>query len=470
MLLDIDTIKIEAADGKQIPLSELRVGQKIKGITGINTVQRITHTKHHPEIILVNYNLPICSEQPIYSSNGEWLAYQLPKDNVGDKVLNMDDYVYHVEHNHKKITEIIPVHEENASIAVELELDGDHTFIANGYILHNKGGGGGGGTQTTVQKSEPPAYLQPYLTDIAKQARKAYRDVPQGGFQGDLTADPTAAQLAAIQKQKDLANDLGGYGDTTQQIAQRQVDQVLNDEFRAPLNQSFDPTSADTAGVIDAAIAPIQERLTEQLIPQIQSQAIQDGAYGGRRQDVATDAALQDFSREATNTAAMINYEDFARTEGQRFDDYMGRMQLTPELLKLEQAAALTAPEIANLGVQQQLLPSQLMSDAGLQEQLFEQDRIDEAYQQYLLATQTPFAGLDQYASIVAGTPSGQTSTLTGPRSSRGGGGGGVLSGALGGAGLMAGAGQAGMLGSGALAGPAGLIGGAILGGLMGGL
>lgn len=468
MLLSIDSIKIENEAGDLIPLSQLSVGDKVKGISQINTVKRITHTALHPAIVLINNDLPISVEQPIYSSDGEWYTYNRPVDNVSDKLLDKGDQVYHMIRGHRRVRDFQPLHDKDSSVAIELELDGDHTFIANGYILHNKGGGGGG-NQTTVQKSEPPAYLKPFLKDIANKAQDAFEEVPQGGFSGDLTADPTGDQLTAIQRQKDVANTLGNFGDSTGQLAQRQADMVLNDEFRAPLNNDFNPQSAETAGVIDASIDPIQQRLTEQIIPQIQSQAIQDGAFGGRRQDVATDSALQDFSREATNTAARINFEDFSRTEEQRFGDHLAQMQLTPELLKLEQAAALTAPELQNLGVQQQLLPSQILGSAGQRERLFAQDSIDEAYQRYLLSTQTPFAGLDQYASIVAGTPSGQTSTLTGPRSG-GGGGSGVLSGALGGAGLAYGAGSAGLLGAGALAGPPGIIGGAILGGLMGGL
>lgn len=467
MLLNIDSIKLLKDNGEQVALTQLKVGDKLTGLSRVNTVKEIRITSYHPDMVLINGDLPVSIEQPIYSSNGEWVTYaSVDREDIDTNILGPSERVYHTTYGHKATTDIQELQTKNTSIAVEISLDGDHTFVANGYLLHNKGGGGG--NQTTVQKSEPPAYLKPYLTDIARQAQQAYRDVPQGGFQGELTADPTGSQLSALQQQKDLANSLGDHGQATTQIAQRQSDQVLSGAFRDPLDNNFQTQSADTAGVIDAAIDPIQQRLVEQIIPQIQSQAIQDGAYGGTRQDVTTGNALQDFSREATNTAAMINYEDFARSEDQRFQDHLGRMQLTPELLKLEQAAALTAPEIANLGVQQQLLPSQLLNDAGSRERMFQQDAIDDLYQQYLLQTQTPFAGLDQYASIVSGTPSGQTSTLTGPRS--GGGGSSVLSGALGGAGLMAGAGSAGMLGAGALAGPVGLAGGAILGGLLGGL
>jgi len=369
------------------------------------------------------------------------------------------------EGGEEEVTTLRPLSSSpDKELCCEISLDGNNTFYANGYLVHNKGGSSAPSTTTTVQKSEPPKYLQPYLTDIAQKAQQAYGQVPQGGFSGNLVADVDPLQRESLALQENVARGLEGFGDSTAAIAQQQTDRILSGDILAPINERFDPRSADTAGVIQAALDPLRQELTEQIIPGIQSQAIQQGAYGGTRQDVVTENALRDFSREAGNIAAGINYQDFARTEDQRFNDLLSIREFGPELEKINQAAILTAPEIQNQAVQQSLLPSTILNQVGSTERLFEQDLLDEAYNEYLLSLQTPFAGLGDYAGIVSGIPSGQITTGTANAIQPRGGStfGNVLSGGLGGLGIASAL---------SLSNPltAGLgIGGAILGGLLG--
>ena len=68
---------------------------------------------------------------------------------------------------------------------------------------------GGGGNTTTVQKSDPPAYLQPFLTDIAQTA---YRNsqTPPAYYPGATFLGPTQGQLDAYRQQFDYANSVYG--------------------------------------------------------------------------------------------------------------------------------------------------------------------------------------------------------------------------------------------------------------------
>jgi hypothetical protein len=68
---------------------------------------------------------------------------------------------------------------------------------------------GGGGNTTTVQKSDPPAYLQPFLTDIAQTA---YRNsqTPPAFFPGATFLGPTQGQLDAYAQQFDYTNSVFG--------------------------------------------------------------------------------------------------------------------------------------------------------------------------------------------------------------------------------------------------------------------
>lgn len=67
----------------------------------------------------------------------------------------------------------------------------------------------GGGNTTTVQKSDPPAYVQPFLTDIAQTA---YRNAqsPAGFYPGPTFLGPTSGQLDAYGQQFDYANSVYG--------------------------------------------------------------------------------------------------------------------------------------------------------------------------------------------------------------------------------------------------------------------
>lgn len=70
---------------------------------------------------------------------------------------------------------------------------------------------GGGGNQTTVQKSDPPAYIQPFLTDIAQSA---YRNAqtPPAFYPGPTFLGPTQGQLDAYGQQFDYLDSVYGGG------------------------------------------------------------------------------------------------------------------------------------------------------------------------------------------------------------------------------------------------------------------
>ena len=462
MFLVREGTKVLLASGEEIPIGDLELGMLLQGKQGVNKVKGIRR-EASKGVTFSTGDLRSFSPTQLIHTRAGWacVAHGLgAQEYPGLSINQLNDKQQLDTLEDVSLEEEIET-EENEKI--EVELDGDHTYIVNGHLVHNKGGSSAPAQQTTIQKTEPPAYLQPFLTDIARQAQDAFREVPQGGFQGDLVAPVDPRQREALSSQESIARGLGSFGANTQEVANQQFDRILSGDILDPVNERFTPQSADTAGVISAALDPVQQRLQEQILPGIASDAISAGAFGGTRQDTLENRALREFSREAGNIAANINYADFARTEDQRFNDLLSIREFAPELEKINQAAILTAPELQNQALQQSLLPSNLLGEVGEANRLLGQDAIDNAYQQYVLSTQTPFAGLDQYASIVAGTPFGQTSTLTGPRSAGGGVGG--FGSALGGG--LAGAQLGSMLFPGVGTAVGGL-GGAILGGLFG--
>jgi hypothetical protein len=469
MFLLRQNTKVELADGKLIPIGDVKIGHKLKALSGHNIVRGVRHVLTSLPLWEVNENLiGISSDQLLYTTKG-WMAVSvmlarksypdldiLPLD-LGD-ALKTDEGTIICDY----IKEI-PLYDD--VICVELEVSGDNTFIVNGHFVHNKGGSSAPSSTTTVTKTDPPAYLQPYLTDIAENAQNAYRQVPQGGFQGQLVATPVEAQMQSIQQQKDLAGSLSGVGQPTLQLADTLTDKVQSGSYTAGADKTFNSTNLATTDAVNSYLQPVLQNLQEKVIPGVQSEAINSGAYGGSRYFTEMGTQINDnFTTQANNIAAQLGYGEGVRQDANALEVFKTNQGLLADLQKNEITAALGQPSLVSAGIQNELVPSTLLSSAGTQEQLAAQDLLDQAYQQYLLDINAPFAGLDQYASLIGGIPGG-TATATGtmPKSA---GARNPLAGAIGGGLGAYGLGTA--LGFSSLAGPPGIIGGAILGGLLG--
>lgn len=406
---------VTLSDGTPCQLSKVQLGDWLRGETSLNRVVGIRLIlKDLPTF--TTGRLPEFTVDQLIKVNEKWgaVAPSLVSDLYPDlSILALIDGLTIDFEGEGEPVELESCDRTTAKQFIEFELDGDHTFFLNGYLVHNKGGGASVPANTT-QTVNPPKFLVPFLQDIAQKAQDAYGQVPQGGFTGDLVAGVDPRQQEALSMQESIARGLGSYGGDTNAIAQQQLNRVLSGDILAPANERFTPQSALNAGVYDAALDPIKRSLTEDIIPGIQSQAINQGAYGGTRQDVVQNQALRTYDETAQRTLTNLAAADFARTEDQRLQDLLSIRQYAPELEKINQAAALTVPELQNQALQQSLMGSSLLGEVGQAERLFSQDQLDNLYQQYVLATQTPFAGLDQYAGIIAGTPQGSVSTLSG--------------------------------------------------------
>ena len=470
MLMESKT-KIKVEGKGLVSLASVKIGDRVEAKEGYNTVLGVRHSTVHPSLWGIDGGVTLTSEQPVLGYDGEWYAVNKTAGQNAHAYLNIKQLKQGTALWHRdgfiEAQSLQGLPEDPNLLCVELELDGDHTFVVENLCFHNKGGGGSSGSTTTINKTDPPAYLQPYLTDIAAQAQTAYNAVPKGGFSGQLVASPTSAQTQALQMQKGVANSLGNFGQPTLNIANDFATKSQSGYYTQPGTQGFTPTNIGTEAAVNAYLNPVKQQLQNDILPSLASNAIQSGAYGGSRYYTEMGNQIdQNYTQKAADIAAQIGYGEQVRQQDQIFQDNQMRAQLMPELFKLEQSAGLVAPELANTGVSQLLTPSSILGSAGQAEQLFNQDVLDEAYQQYMLDIAGPFAGLDQYASIVSGTPFGGTSTgtTTGARPS---GGSNFLSGALGGG--MAAYGLASAIPAlGFLGGPIGIGAGAILGGLLG--
>lgn len=292
----------------------------------------------------------------------------------------------------------------------------------------------------TTTKTEPWAEQKPYLTDVYKLAQTAYGETPKEQFQGSLMATPTATQQQALGLQKELALTQLGRG--TGGEAVNLGLQTLRGDYLRPETNPF------LEGTINAAIRPVEQKLLRDVLPQVGSQAISQGAYGGARQQLSEEQAMQAALQEAMDVTAKIGYENYARERG----------------------AQLAAPQLISAGMGLEAQPISTLSQVGAQEQLQQQDIIDEQLAQWQLAQEAPWLGLGQYAQLIQGGYPGSTTAAsyrgTQPSTASG-----VLSGALGGGMLGYGLGGTSLVsGFSPLAFLGGPWGGALAGGVLGGL
>lgn len=302
---------------------------------------------------------------------------------------------------------------------------------------------GGGASKTpssttTVNKTEPPAYLQPYLTDLAKQAQTAYQQVSKDPYTGQLIAAPTAAQNQANSLALGIANNNLNLGDSYRGAADTAKNMLNSGYLRSVNDMEFTPTDANTSGAIAAALAPLRDSFQNEILPGISSAAIDQGAYGGSRMGQVQEKALRDFDTTAQNTAATIAQQEVARKDALSQADLADRRTNISKTGLLEQNLLSLYPQLATSAYGADLTPATTMQQVGASQQLANQDTLDAQYAQYLMNQAAPFQGLDEYASLIYGQPGGSTSTSTAtPKAAAGSGGfGSILSGGLGGAGL----------------------------------
>jgi hypothetical protein len=214
-------------------------------------------------------------------------------------------------------------------------------------------------------------------------------------------------------------------------------------------------------GAVNAAIHPYMQELTENILPQLQSQGIESGAYGGTRsmQTLPLQAIAQQ-GEQAQRVAAALAFEDFQKQQERTLQGYglstdrgLGeadlmtqRYGMAPEMSDAIMRLAGGQAEYANMASTADLGNRQLA--------------IDNALRQFQYDMTRPFMGYDVAGNILGNMTQGYGTTTnqgTSTTTEKTGGMGNVVAG-LGGL-AMAAAGMP-MAGGGSL-------GGSILGSLM---
>lgn len=282
---------------------------------------------------------------------------------------------------------------------------------------------------TTTQTNEPYAGQKPFLEYGFGQAQDLYNQGPMSYYPNQTYAGFNPLQQQSQSMGADYATG------QLQPFAQSamQGNQMLAGGGMMDVNSN--PWLADYA---QAATRPIQQNLMEEALPMIRNSAMGAGQYGGSRQDLSEGLAVG----RAADAMGDVTSNIYSNAYGQNMQGMLGAQAM--------------APQLAQMG----MMPSNILSGIGGQQQGMEQQGINEQMQRYDFNQMAPYQQLQNYMNSVGGQMFGSQTTT--PQTSS------PLAGGLGGG--MAGAGMAGMMNSGAAAGAGNpymwpmMLGGAALG------
>lgn len=216
-------------------------------------------------------------------------------------------------------------------------------------------------------------------TGIYQEAERLYGEANKDPYGGSLYAAPNATQQQALQGRINYANALGDPGAGTRDLAER----TIRGDFLHPESNPY------LQGNIEAAIRPVQDAYTRQILPGISSAAQQQGAYGGSRHGVAQGVAAGDFARNAGDISAQLVAQNYGQ----------------------ERMLQQNAPQLLAQGLQLGALPQDLLGEAGAQQQQWDQAALNEAYQRWQMEQQAPWSPLERYAAFIqAGSPGSSVS------------------------------------------------------------
>lgn len=226
-------------------------------------------------------------------------------------------------------------------------------------------------TQTnTIQSSEPPAFIQPYLKDAAQQAQGLYQGTSPSYYPGQAVAPFAPATTQGLTQIQNLATQ----GGNLTPAANAQLLQTIKGNGVNPF----------LAEAVKSANAPLYDQFKNETIPQLQSIFARSGGTGGSAEGFAAERAATALGRGLAENAGSLAYQS-ANQERQN--------QLNATALAPQMDAARYADANALLGV-------------GATQQGQSQAEIQAAMDKYNYEQNLPAARLNQYiAQLTAAYP-----------------------------------------------------------------
>lgn len=314
----------------------------------------------------------------------------------------------------------------------------------------SSGGGGGGPTQSTTVTSNIPEYARPYVETMLGAAQKqAYKYDDAGnivGFQpyipygatvgpgGEITntaqeqAQAAVAGFAPMQEQA-FRQTAGlrvpaGYGIGSQFAGAGGMGAANLAQQAAGAGQQYYGLATDPFAQ-QAFMSPYMQNAVNRQkfeamrdydigLAKQRQQAVGAGAFGGSRMAIAEAEANRNLQQQLQNIQAAGTQRAFEQgQQAQQFGANLGLQGIGAALQGTGQltAAGRTLADIGGAQLQAQQGIIGLQTQAGAQQQALEQQRINQAIQNYALQQQYPQLQLSTMSSLLRGLPLQQATT-----------------------------------------------------------
>jgi hypothetical protein len=246
---------------------------------------------------------------------------------------------------------------------------------------------------TTSTSSIDPALL-PYLTQGLERAQSLFLTGQQPEFfPGQTYVSPSAATTESIAQQEAIARQQSPVLQQAQQAFQSSLGGIGQTAAGGFLNAN--PYQAQ---MIQAATRPLEQQFSQAVLPGISSLYSKSGRLGSGAMERALGTATEGYGRALGDITANI--------AGTQYQQERGLMQQA----QLGQAAlAQAAPSIYG----QQFLPSQALSQVGMQQEAIAGLPLQEQMARFQFGQQLPYQQLQGYLSSVYGSPMGSYGTQT---------------------------------------------------------
>jgi hypothetical protein len=276
----------------------------------------------------------------------------------------------------------------------------------------SKGGGGNTPTSSTVTQSNLPDYASPYFTQLMGQGLTQMA-TPYQQYQGQQVANTSPFQQAAQgamanmqavpdatnlsgQMATNVGNQAAGFG------VQNWTDPGVAAQYMSPYTQNVMQTQES-----------LMSDQNKQQLNNINSQAVQAGAFGGDRQAIADAAQNKTYQQNlgamqanALQSAYGQGQQTFLGTQQQAIQAGLGSMQ--------NQLGA--ASQLAQTGAQQQAQGLNWingMNTMGATQQQQQQNLLNTSQNNFSQAQNYNTTQLGNYGNLLHGIPVGQSYTQT---------------------------------------------------------
>lgn len=179
----LENTQVTLANGSKKDIEDIKIGDQLKAVSGINTVQKLLRPKLGNQLVysinkseeFFTANHPFLTTDGWKSIDPETTKKEIPdlfvtKMNIGDTLVT--------ENRNIIITSITSKTVSPNTQLYNFELDGDHTYYANGYAVHNK-------EQVPSNNPNPSCDLDPStLRSDCTELNNYYCSISTGNTQG----------------------------------------------------------------------------------------------------------------------------------------------------------------------------------------------------------------------------------------------------------------------------------------------